>query len=161
MFNTKLGVTERLGPSAISNATMAAYCTGLVRALLLETLGRLPDGTWIGTATTDGFLSTRALEDIDQSGPVALAFRAARERITPGNDTIWEEKHKVPGALVTKTRGTYTVAPEDWNGSVVLAKAGYRTPETAYEKDGDRSNAGSGSNAIAHETMRRRCSRNR
>ena len=67
---------------------------------------------------------------------MALAFRAARERITPGNDTIWEEKHKVPGALVTKTRGTYTVAPEGWNGeSVVLAKAGYMTPDAAYEKD--------------------------
>ena len=37
---------------------MAAYCTGLVRALLLETIGRLPAGTWVGTATTDGFLST-------------------------------------------------------------------------------------------------------
>ena len=37
-----------------------------------------------------------------------------------------------PGALVTKTRGTYTVAPEGWNGrSVVLAKAGYMTPEEA------------------------------
>ena len=31
---------------------------------------------------------------------------------------------------MTKTRGAYTVAPEDWNGtSVVLAKAGYMTPE--------------------------------
>ena len=33
---------------------------------------------------------------------------------------------------MTKTRGTYTVAPEGWNGeSVVLAKAGYMTPEEA------------------------------
>ena len=41
-------------------------------------------------------------------------------------------KHSIPGALVTKTRGTYTVAPEGWNGqSVVLAKAGYMTPEEA------------------------------
>ena len=41
-------------------------------------------------------------------------------------------KHSIPRALVTKTRGTYTVAPEDWNGtSVVLAKAGYMTPEEA------------------------------
>jgi hypothetical protein len=39
-------------------------------------------------------------------------------------------KHSIPRALVTKTRGAYTVAPEDWNGtSVVLAKAGYMTPE--------------------------------
>ena len=33
---------------------------------------------------------------------------------------------------MTKTRGTYTVVPEGWNGqSVVLAKAGYMTPEAA------------------------------
>ena len=68
---------------------------------------------------------------------MALAFKAARERITPGDDTIWEEKHVIPGALVTKTRGTYTVVPKvgTGTGSVVLAKAGYRTPEAAYEKD--------------------------
>ena len=127
------GVTDQIGPSGITNAMMAAYCTGLVRALLLETLTRLPGGTWVGTATTDGFLSTCELDDIDQTGPVATAFRAARGRITAGADTtLWEMKHAIPGALVTKTRGTYTVAPEDWNGgSVVLAKAGYMTPEAA------------------------------
>ena len=47
---------------------------------------------------------------------MATAFRAARERITPGDDTIWEVKHAIPRALVTKTRGTYTVAPEGWDG---------------------------------------------
>ena len=34
VFNTKFGVTDQMGPSAITNAMMAAYCTGLVRALL-------------------------------------------------------------------------------------------------------------------------------
>ena len=58
VFNTMYGTSDRLGPSAITNAMMAAYCTGLVRALLLETIRRLPPGTWVGTATTDGFLST-------------------------------------------------------------------------------------------------------
>ncbi len=136
VFNTMFGLTDKLGPSAITNAPMAAYCTGLVRALLLEALSRLPAGTWCGTATTDGLLSTCRLDQVDQSGPVALAFRAARARITPGNDAIWEEKHVVPGVVVTKTRGTYTVVPEGWNGgNVVLAKAGYMTPEAAYDKD--------------------------
>jgi hypothetical protein len=132
IFNAMFGVTDQMGPSAISNAMMAAYCTGLVRALLLETLTRLPAGTWVGTATTDGLLSTCALDDIDQSGPMATAFKAARERITPGDNRIWELKHKVPGAIVTKTRGTFTVAPKDWNGAgVVLAKAGYMSPPEA------------------------------
>ena len=42
---------------------------------------------------------------------MAAAFKAVRRRITPGDGTIWEVKHTVPGAIVTKTRGTYTVAP--------------------------------------------------
>ena len=131
VFNTMFDVTEQMGPSAITNAPMAAYCTGLVRALLTETLGRLPGGMWVGTATTDGMLIAGGIGKIDQSGPMAMAFKAVRERITPGDDTIWELKHSIPGALVTKTRGTYTVAPEGWNEGVVLAKAGYMTPEEA------------------------------
>ena len=132
VFNTMFGVTDQLGPSAISNAPMAAYCTGLVRALLIEALTRLPGGMWVGTATTDGMLIAGKLTDIDQSGPLATAFKAVRERLTPGDDTIWEAKHLIPRALVTKTRGTYTVAPEGWdNGNVVMAKAGYMTPEKA------------------------------
>ena len=133
VFNTMFGETDRLGPSGITNPFMAGYCTGLVRALLTEAISRLPQGIWVGTATTDGVLASCTIEDIDQSGPVARAFRAARERITPGDDAIWEVKHVVPQVLVTKTRGTFTVAPADWNGSVVLARAGYMAPEEARD----------------------------
>jgi hypothetical protein len=66
VFNTKFGVTDQMGPSAITNAMMAAYCTGLVRGLLTETLTRLPAGMWVGTATTDGMLIAGGLKDIDQ-----------------------------------------------------------------------------------------------
>ena len=117
VFNTKFGVTDQMGPSAITNAMMAAYCTGLVRGLLTETLTRLPAGMWVGTATTDGMLIAGGLKDIDQSGPVAMAFRAARGRITPSDNAIWEVKHRIPRALVTKTRGTYTVAEQGWDGA--------------------------------------------
>src|SRR5262245_44417104 len=119
------GMSDRLGPSAITNAMMAAYCTGLVRALLLETIGRLRPGTWVGTATTDGFLSTCGLGDIDQTGPVAMAFTVARGRITPGDAAIWEVKHLIPRALVIKTRGAYTVVPDGWNGTSVVLSEGW------------------------------------
>ena len=39
---------------------------------------------------------------------------------------MWEIKHVIPRALVTKTRGTYTVAPPDWQGTPVIARAGFR-----------------------------------
>ena len=125
-FDTKLGKSGILGPSAISQPMFAAYCTGLVRAGLCEALSRLSPTAWLASATTDGFLFAGDIGDIDVSGPVARAFTAARLRITPDNGEIWEEKHRVPRALVMKTRGTFTVAPPDWRGDAVCAQAGYR-----------------------------------
>jgi hypothetical protein len=125
-FDTKLGKSGTLGPSAISQPMFAAYCTGLVRAALCEALSRLPPTAWLASATTDGFLFAGDLEDINITGSVARAFTAGRLRITPDNGEIWEEKHRVPCALVIKTRGTFTVAPPDWQDEVVCAQAGYR-----------------------------------
>jgi hypothetical protein len=125
-FDTKIGKSGTLGPSAISQPMFAAYCTGLVRAALCEALSRLPLTAWLASATTDGFLFAGKVEDIDITGPVASAFNAARLRITPDNGEIWEEKHRIPRALIMKTRGTFTVAPADWQGEAVCAQAGYR-----------------------------------
>jgi hypothetical protein len=82
---------------------LAAYTTGLVRAMLSEALGRLPVGTVVATATTGGFLSSAPLAGIDVTGSVATVFAAARARITPGKGAVWEEKHRVAGVLVPKT----------------------------------------------------------
>jgi hypothetical protein len=128
-FDAPLGKSGALGPSAISQPMFAAYCTGLVRAALCEALSRLPSTAWLASATTDGFLFAGDLEDIDVSGAVARAFTAARLRITPGNGAIWEIKHRIPSALVMKTRGAFTVAPPDWQGEAVCAQAGYRLPD--------------------------------
>jgi hypothetical protein len=125
-FDTILGKSGKLGPSVISQPMFAAYCTGLVRAALCEALSRLPLTAWLASATTDGFLFAGGIADIDISGPVARAFIAARLRISPGNGEIWEEKHRIPRALVIKTRGTFTLAPPDWQGEAVCAQAGYR-----------------------------------
>ena len=125
-FDTKLGKSGTLGPSAISQPMFAAYCTGLVRAALCEALSVLPPTAWLASATTDGFLFAGDTRDIDVSGPVAQAFTAARLRITPDNGAIWEEKHRIPRAVVMKTRGAFTVAPPDWQGEAICAQAGYR-----------------------------------
>jgi hypothetical protein len=127
-FNTKWSQTENLGPSRISQPMIAAFTTSIVRAVLCEAVSRLPPSKWLGTVTTDGMLFAGSLNDLDESGPVAAAFKAARSRITPDNPAMWEIKHTIPRALVTKTRGAYTVAPPDWPGTPVLARAGFRLP---------------------------------
>jgi hypothetical protein len=127
-FDTKWGRTEKLGPSAITQPMFASFCTGLVRAAICEALHRLPPDVWVASATTDGLMFAGDLGDLDTSGPVAQAFAAARQRITPGKSNIWDIKHVVPRVLVMKTRGTFTVAPIGWQGEAVCAQAGYRLP---------------------------------
>ncbi len=126
VFNNRAGGMHDMPPSAITNPMLAAYVTGLVRAALSEALAGLPPDAVVATATTDGFLSSVPVEQINVSGPVAASFTQAREAIN-GDATIWEVKHVVGRALVTKTRGTITVERIDGNsGEPVLARAGYR-----------------------------------
>ena len=70
---------------------------------------------------------------------MAKAFIEARTRITPDNPTIWEEKHRIGRALITKTRGAITVEPFDVDdpGTPVLARAGFKLddkPDDPWEE---------------------------
>jgi len=117
----------------------AAMTTGLVLAAVSEALARLPEYVVVCSVTTDGFLSSIPVEAVDKTGPVAKAFIEARLRITPDNPTIWEEKHRIGRALVTKTRGTISVEPFDVDnpGTPVLARAGYKLddrPDDEWEE---------------------------
>ena len=96
VFNTMFGVTDQMGPSAITNAMMAAYCTGLVRALLTGDADAAA-GRDVGRDGDHRRLADRRRADgyrPERTG--SAAFRAVRERITPGDDTIWEVKHLIP-----------------------------------------------------------------
>src|SRR5215204_2080330 len=100
--------------------------------MLSEALARLPGDAVVMTVTTDGILSSVPISEMDATGPLARAFKAARERITPGHDAIWEEKHRVDRVIVTKTRGTISVPSPDASataGKPVLARAGFRLGE--------------------------------
>jgi hypothetical protein len=126
VFDARTGTTRTMPPSQITNPMLAAYVTGLVRAALSEAVATLPDHAIVATATTDGFLSSVPVEHIDVSGPVTTAFAKTRTRID-GDPTIWETKHVIGRALVTKTRGTITAAGIDGEGGdPVLARAGYK-----------------------------------
>jgi hypothetical protein len=135
VFNTKSEKRENLGHSNISQPMLAAFTTGIVRALLIETVNKLPPGAWLGSITTDGFLCDATLEEIDQSGPIAALFRAARARITPENDTIFEYKHQEEGVYLIKTRGVVSISSPDWHPTInlkkpqnrLLAKVSYRS----------------------------------
>ena len=48
---------------------LAAFITGAVRAMVCEALARIHTDHWIGSVTTDGFLSTAAVETIRPERP--------------------------------------------------------------------------------------------
>jgi hypothetical protein len=131
VFNSRSGEMKTLPPSPITNPMMAAMTTGLVRAAVSEALARLSVDAIVCSVTTDGFLSSVPVEAVDKTGAVAKAFIEARTRITPDNPTIWEAKHRIGRALITKTRGTITVGPFDVDdpGTPVLARAGFKLNE--------------------------------
>jgi hypothetical protein len=131
VFDSRSESMKTLPPSRITNPMLAATITGLVRAALSEALARLPADAVVMTATTDGILSSVPISEMDATGPLAQAFKAARERITPGHDAIWEEKHRVDRVIVTKTRGTISGPPPSGAtaGKPVLARAGFRLDE--------------------------------
>ena len=128
VFDSRSGQMKTLPPSSITNPMMAAITTGLVRAAVSEALARLPDDAVLCSVTTDGFLSSAPVEFVDQNGPIAKAFIETRTRITPDDPRIWEEKHRVGRALITKTRGAISIEPFDVDspGTPVLARAGFK-----------------------------------
>ena len=124
IFNSRSERMQDLGESGITQPMMASYTTGLVRAAVSEALAAMGPDEWLGTVTTDGFLTTVPVERVDQTGVVARAFVAARARITPQNPAIWEEKHREQSVSVIKTRGTVSCTPEAQKP--ILAKAGHK-----------------------------------
>ena len=105
VFDVETETMRELGPSRISQPMLAAFITGAVRAMVCEALARIHTDHWIGSVTTDGFLSTAAVETIDQSGPIARSFSEARRRISPDDPKLWELKHSEGQVFVLKTRG--------------------------------------------------------
>ena len=127
VFDVETDTMRDLGPSRISQPMLAAFITGAVRAAVSEALARIHPDHWIGSATTDGILSTAAVETVDQSGPIARSFVEARMRISPEDPKLWELKHREDRVFVLKTRGT--VSNSLHKEKPLLAKAGVRLGE--------------------------------
>src|SRR5262245_42872506 len=127
VFDVETDTMRELGPSRISQPMLAAFITCAVRAAVCEALARIHTDHWIGSVTTDGFLSTVAVEIIDQSGPIARSFSEARIRICPDDPKLWELKHREDRVFVLKTRGAVSCSLH--KTKPLLARAGSRLGE--------------------------------
>lgn len=66
--------SRKIGPSAITNAAIAAHVTGFVRAVIGEMLHGIPAHRKVAAVTTDGFLTTAREDEIDLSGPLCQRY---------------------------------------------------------------------------------------
>lgn len=80
-YDARTGGSRPLSPSAVTNPVLAAYTTGLVRAAIAEMLNSIPVGELVVSVSTDGFLTSADLADIDVSGPATSVLVAARRRL--------------------------------------------------------------------------------
>ena len=124
-FDSRSGKMKDLPPSKITQPLLAAFITGLVRAVLSELIANLPPDARLLTATTDGFLSDTDSDKLDMSGPMITVFGRLRE-IVSGDSNALEVKGRVAEAVIVKTRGTFSTKPLDIQspGKPILAKAG-------------------------------------
>ena len=121
VFDTLTGSTRQLERSAISDAYVAAYVTGLVRATTSEILSLLPQDVLVGNTITDGVCTSATDEQmmIATSGPQCQFISELRELIT-GSKKIIDKKGTSKGMVFMRTRMHGSLHPE--NDKPILAK---------------------------------------
>lgn len=73
--------SRKIGPSAITNAAIAAHVTGFVRAVIGEMLHGIPAHRQVASVTTDGFLTNAREDEIDLSGPLCQRYLSLCRRV--------------------------------------------------------------------------------
>jgi hypothetical protein len=134
VFDTRSADLKDLPPSPITNPFIAAYVTGLVRAVLGEIMNALP-GCEIISCTTDGFITNANQQQMESAsqGPLCELFREARVRLT-GDPVILEVKRRASQVLCWRTRGQATLVGHD-GSAMILAKAGIKPPRKLTENE--------------------------
>ncbi len=130
-FDVESGMSKSLPHSDISNPFVAAYTSGLVRAVLSEHIANLEFDSVVTHLTTDGFCSDltgvdRELAHQSSYKPVNEHFSYLLDKVGGGFETL-ECKHSVKQLVVSKTRAQYT-GMEDLASSlpIILAKGGIK-----------------------------------
>jgi len=126
--------SEKVGRSSISEAAVAALTSGFARAVLGEILWKLPPGTLVVSATTDGLLAQ--IENLDLSGTMCRRFQNLVDRVAPGT-CMTELKHLIAQAVAGKTRLQLTGKTVDGQEPVV-AKGGIKVLLDAADGDEDK-----------------------
>jgi hypothetical protein len=126
VFDSRTGRDRALSPSAVSNAAFAAFTTGLVRAALAEMMNSIPVHRLVISASTDGFMTTATIDEIDATGPACRVLSESRRRIT-GDPCLLEYKQHAMQVVTARSRGAFTAVVSP-GSKPILAKAGIKVP---------------------------------
>lgn len=140
VFNTRDMDSQKVPPSMLTNAPVAALVTGMVRATVGEILHRLPPERTVISVTTDGILSNAPLPELDQDGPICRRYKELVSVITNGASTqMVEEKHRLRQALSIRMRGLATLLRGERECGVptlFLAKSSISPPPNCADPNG-------------------------
>jgi hypothetical protein len=80
-FDMEALASRPSSPSALTNAPIAAFVTGFIRAVIGELLHSIPAHCEVASVTTDGFLTTAQEHEIDLTGELCQRYLALCERV--------------------------------------------------------------------------------
>ena len=133
---------DSLGPSKVTSPPHAVYFTALPRVFLCMTMQELwVKGYICYSVTTDGFITNASLEELVKCQCYGLrelyvAISSKFNKLSEGEDYVWEAKHKQKYLLNVTTRvnqgyNDLNCGVED--GITVNAHTGYKIPTTDNE----------------------------
>lgn len=127
-FDSKSGKHKDLKPHWLTQPYIAGFVTGVVRAALGEIANNLPADKSVYTITTDGFLSSATVVEVEKAahGSVCDLLRTSRKR-TADDEEIIEVKHRARQALIWRRRSGASVI-EVPGSKPIIAKAGLKPP---------------------------------
>lgn len=130
-FDLATGLNTKIPYSPVTNAHYGAFCTGTVRATMLEAILRLPSDVQVISATTDGWLCNAPPEHLDLTGSLSQRFQKICDEV--GGDDMIQLKHHAKKIVSMKTRGQLTAELGDTKA--VCAKAGVKPPKGVDENE--------------------------
>ena len=143
IFDTRDGASKPLPPSKITCPIIAAYTSGLTRAVLSEILGNLPDAC-PRAQRHHRRMAVRLHASRGESRGIrprgdAISPRCAARSIRTSSTEILEVKHRAAAVLVAKTRHAVTVELAAPQGDAIdhaymLARGGHHL-EREFEFD--------------------------
>ena len=126
VYDTRTDGRSTIGRCEITNAFLAGYVSGSIRALISELIAGIPSNRAVVSVTTDAFITNAEIGEISMGGPVATSLSGIKQNLM-GDTALLETKFEARQLLPWRTRGVSTLIASD-GAKPKLARGGMREP---------------------------------